>query len=212
MQRFNHTSLVGSLCVGSMMLVGCQISPTTRPVPVSPTTIEPPAPVVMIIPPAEPIKTVIATPELGQAPLISQRLPSDTSSTTPNTRPIIVPLPQPAPRSGVRRDGHNIPAFNGLLNIAREQISQAQWANAEQTLTRAQRMAPDSPSVYAYFAEIAIQGQQWNRADAMARRGLLLTQNPQQQRMLWQVVLLSAQQQNNGRVMQEAQQKLDQLR
>jgi predicted Zn-dependent protease len=112
----------------------------------------------------------------------------------------------------VRRDGHNIPAFNSLLNIAREQIAQAKWADAEQTLTRAQRMAPDSPAVYAHFAEIAIQRQQWTRADSMARRGLLLTQNPAQQRTFWQIVLLSAQQQNNTRGVQEAQRQLSQLR
>ena len=205
--RLIHRLCVSSACGVGILISGCQISPTVNTPPARQTTIEPPV-AVIVAPVVTPAKTVTPAPELGDAPLTSQRLPS----TAPNTRPIIVPLPQPAPRSGVRRDGHNIPAFNSLLTIAREQIGQAKWADAEQTLTRAQRMAPDSPTVYAYFAEIALKNQQWNRADAMARRGLLLTQNPQQQRTFWQIVLLSAQQQNNARGLQEAQQKLAQLR
>lgn len=205
-----HRVYVGSICGAVIVLSGCQVSPTITPAPIAtPAKIEPPV-AVIVAPVPTPTKTVIAAPEFDDAPLTSQRLPSTT--TAPSPRPTIVPLPQPAPRGGVRRDGHNIPAFNSLLNIAREQINQAKWADAEQTLTRAQRMAPDSPSVYAYFAEIAITGKQWRRADAMARRGLLLTQNPPQQRTLWQIVLLSAQQQNNQRTIQEAQQKLAQLR
>lgn len=214
MQHRNPTTLIHRACVGSVcgaviLLSGCQTSPTIMPAPAaSPAKIEPPV-AVIVVPAPTPTKTVIAAPEFDDAPLTSQRLPN---TTTPNPRPTIVPLPQPAPRGGVRRDGHNIPAFNSLLNIAREQISQTKWADAEQTLTRAQRMAPDSPTVYAYFAEIAITAKQWRRADAMARRGLLLTQNPPQQRTLWQIVLLSAQQQNNQDTIEEAQQKLAQLR
>ena len=206
MQRMGHLYLVGSLCLSSVLLTGCQVSPTATPAPVQPILAPPAAEIVE--PPASAPNATTAAPELSQAPLISQRLPSQRARPTPARRPMIVPLPQAAPRSGVRRDGQNIPAFNSLLSIAREQISQAEWADAEQTLTRAQRMAPDSPSVYAYFADIAIRRQQWNRADSMARRGLLLTQNPLQQRTLWHIVLMSAQQQNNGRVIQEAQQQL----
>ena len=209
MQRIQHASILG-LTIGlvSVLLSGCQVSPITTPTPVN--TIPTQAPHIVTAAPAtmEPPQAVTAAPEFGNAPLTPQRLPNH----PPQTRPTIVPLPQPAPRSGVRRDGHNIPAFNSLLNIAREQIAQAKWADAEQTLTRAQRMAPDSPAVYAYFAEIAIKRQQWNRADGMARRGLLLTQNPAQQRTFWQIVLLSAQQQNNTRGVQEAQRQLSQLR
>jgi len=193
---------------GVWLLTGCQVSPVPPLSPTAPTPVvtPPPAPV-SVTPPSTP-QPVIAQPELAAEPLRPERLPNDSTA----TRPAIVPLPQPAQRSGVRRDGHNIPAFNSLLNIAREQIAQAKWADAEQTLTRAQRMAPDSPAVYAHFAEIAIQRQQWTRADSMARRGLLLTQNTAQQRTFWQIVLLSAQQQNNTRGVQEAQRQLSQLR
>ena len=208
MQRIQHTSILG-LTVGlvSVVLSGCQVSPITVPTAANSSPTQPAQTVTAAPAKIEPPKAVTAAPEFGNAPLTPQRLPNQ-----PQTRPAIVPLPQPAPRSGVRRDGHNIPAFNSLLNIAREQIAQAKWADAEQTLTRAQRMAPDSPAVYAHFAEIAIKRQQWNRADSMARRGLLLTQNPAQQRTFWQIVLLSAQQQNNQRGLQEAQRQLSQLR
>lgn len=190
-----------------LLLAGCQSSPPPS-APIRTVVIAPPAPVVVVTPEPVVIQPTHTLPALRAEPLQAESLPSPMGQ----SRPIIVPLPQPAPRNGMRRDGHNIPAFNGLLTVAREQISQTKWADAEQTLTRAQRMAPDSPAVYAHFAEIAIKRQQWNRADAMARRGLLLTQNPQQQRTFWQIVLLSARQQNNVRGVQEAQQKLAQLR
>lgn len=206
--RFNKLTL-GSVLLGGLLLTGCQVSPTATPAPIVKPTLTPPQqPPLLEQKPDTRSGPVTPLPELAEAPLTPQRLPNDAES----TRPTIVPLPQPAPRSGVRRDGHNIPAFNSLLNIAREQIAQAKWADAEQTLTRAQRMAPDSAAVYAHFAEIAIKRQQWNRADSMARRGLLLTQNPTQQRTFWQIVLLSAQQQNNARSMQEAQRQLGLLR
>lgn len=192
----------------ALWLGGCQVAPQPVLTAPPPTTIPTPS--------SSPAETVTAAttqpvkpvPELAAEPLETQRLPNGSAP----SRPVIVPLPQPAPRGGVRRDGHNIPAFNGLLTIARDQIAQAKWEDAEQTLTRAQRMAPDSPAVYAYFAEIAIKRQQWNRAESMARRGLLLTQNPAQQRTFWQIVLLSAQQQNHPRSIQEAQRQLSQLR
>ena len=209
MQRIQHTSILG-LTIGlvSVLLSGCQVSPSAAPTVAAPAVGLPPAAAPQ---PESPSSTrpqsTTPLPVLAEAPLTPQRLPNQPAQ----TRPAIVPLPQPAPRSGVRRDGHNIPAFNSLLNIAREQIAQAKWADAEQTLTRAQRMAPDSPAVYAHFAEIAIQRQQWSRADSMARRGLLLTQNTAQQRTFWQIVLLSAQQQNNTRGVQEAQRQLSQL-
>lgn len=207
--RWSNKWVLGSTLLGSLLLTGCQIAPTATPAAsTTPTITATPIPAAAGASTDTRQSPVKALPELAAEPLTPERLPNDPQ----RSRPAIVPLPQPAPRGGVRRDGHSIPAFNSLLNIAREQIAQSKWADAEQTLTRAQRMAPDSPTVYAYFAEIAIKRQQWNRADSMARRGLLLTQNPAQQRTFWQIVLLSAQQQNNPRGVQEAQRQLSQLR
>ncbi|MEC7118864.1 MAG: tetratricopeptide repeat protein [Pseudomonadota bacterium] len=199
--------LVTALC--GLGLAACQTTPYTPPMVQTPPPVLTPQPA----PASQPPSGVHALPELAEEPLRRQPLPSTGTSSAGTRPPAIIPIPaQPPRRGGVRRDGHNIPAFNGLLTLSRQQISQKKWADAEQTLTRAQRMAPDSPTVYAYFAEIAIQRQQWNRAESMARRGLLLTQQSNQQRTFWQIIATAAQQQGNARAVQEAQQQLASLR
>ena len=140
--------------------------------------------------------------EAAQPPLQSSSLPS-----APGT----VPPPRVVQPSIVLRDGSNIPAFRALITRAQQQIQSGQYDAAEQTLIQAQRMGPQSTAVYAYLSQVAIAKRQGSNAEAMARKGLMLTKNPRQQQAFWQLILASAQLQNNPALASQAQQQIQQL-
>lgn len=130
------------------------------------------------------------------------------STPLPGNAPTRAAPPQPTVNL---RDGSNIPAFRSLIEQARQQIDANQLDSAEQTLIQAQRMAPQSTAVYAYLSEVAIDKRQGSNAEAMARKGLMLTNNPRQQRAFWQLILSAAQLQNNAVLAAQAKEKIQQL-
>jgi hypothetical protein len=139
--------------------------------------------------------------EAAQPPLQSSSLPSPTG----------VSPPRVAQPNVVLRDGSNIPAFRVLINRAQQQIQSAPEDSAEQTRNQAQRMAPQSTAVYAYLSQVALAKRQGSNAEAMARKGLMLTRNPRQQHAFWQLILAAAQLQNNATLATQAQQQMQQL-
>ena len=102
----------------------------------------------------------------------------------------------------------NVPAFQKLMQSGMNQLKSGQLNAAESSFTRAQRLAPKSPAVYFYLSQVALKKNQPRKAEAMARRGLSVSTDKSGRHALWQLILRSAQMQNNARVIKEAQQAL----
>ncbi|MGP5177044.1 MULTISPECIES: tetratricopeptide repeat protein [Psychrobacter] len=102
----------------------------------------------------------------------------------------------------------NLPAFRNLMQTGISQLKAGKLTNAENSFTRAQRLAPKSSAVYFYLAQIALKKNQPRKAEAMARRGLSVSQDTSRRRALWQIILQSGQAQGNARVISEAKQAL----
>ena len=102
----------------------------------------------------------------------------------------------------------NLPAFRNLMNVGTEQLKAGNINAAENSFTRAQRLAPKSSAVYFYLAQVALKKNQPRKAEAMARRGLTVAQDSSRRRALWQIILQSGQAQGNARVIKEAKQAL----
>ncbi len=136
------------------------------------------------------IKIPKPDPETVQQTLLNQARQHSTAR--PNT---------PAPMA----TGDDIPAFRQLMNAGVKQLRQGQLSAAQSTFTRAQRLAPQSSAVYFYLAQVALKQNQYLKAEAMARRGLVVAQTAPSKKSLWQVILISAQYQGNQRVIAEAQ-------
>lgn len=102
----------------------------------------------------------------------------------------------------------SLPAFRNLMQVGVNQLKAGQLTNAENSFTRAQRLAPKSSAVYFYLAQVALKKNQPRKAEAMARRGLSVSQDASRRRALWQVILQSGQAQGNARVVSEAKQAL----
>ncbi len=101
-------------------------------------------------------------------------------------------------------DQSNLPAFRSLMQTGTSQLKAGNLTAAENSFTRAQRLAPRSSAVYFYLSQVALKKNQPRKAEAMARRGLTVSQDTSSRRALWQLILSSGQQQNNPRVIQEA--------
>ena len=105
-------------------------------------------------------------------------------------------------------DNSHLPAVQSLIQAGISQLKSGQLSAAETSFTQAQRLAPRSSAVYFYLAQVALEKNQPRKAEAMARRGLSVTKDTGNRRALWQLVLRTGQQQNNIRVVKEAQQAL----
>ena len=102
----------------------------------------------------------------------------------------------------------NLPAFRNLMQVGTGQLKAGNLNGAESSFTRAQRLAPKSSSVYFYLGQVALKKNQPRKAEAMARRGLTVSQDNSRRRALWQIILQSGQAQGNARVIKEAKQAL----
>lgn len=102
----------------------------------------------------------------------------------------------------------SLPAFRNLMQVGISQLKAGQLTAAESSFTRAQRLAPKSSAVYFYLAQVALKKNQPRKAEAMARRGLVVSEDASRRHALWQIILKSGQAQNNTRVINEAKQAL----
>ena len=102
----------------------------------------------------------------------------------------------------------NLPAFRNLMQVGTGQLKAGNLNGAESSFTRAQRLAPKSSAVYFYLGQVALKKNQPRKAEAMARRGLTVSQDNSRRRALWQIILQSGQAQGNARVIKEAKQAL----
>ena len=111
---------------------------------------------------------------------------------------------KPAPSS----NGDNLPAFRNLMDQGIADLKANRLSAAESKFTRAQRLAPRSSAVYFYLSQVALKKNQPKKAEAMARRGLVVAEDTDRRRALWQLILRSGQMQNNARVISEASKAL----
>lgn len=105
-------------------------------------------------------------------------------------------------------DQGDLPAFRKLMEVGVNQLKAGQLTAAESSFTRAQRLAPKSSAVYFYLSQVALKKNQPHKAEAMARRGLSVSEDASRKQALWQIILQAAQLQNNQRVIEEARQAL----
>lgn len=180
------------------------------------------------IEPYIPLESAI-TPDtvIEQIPLYTSINDDDVFATDDVTSPTPIQQPTPSPKLPSREEllklarqnsqqptrqttsnNVNLPAFRNLMQVGVNQLRDGQLTAAENSFTRAQRMAPRSSAVYFYLSQVALKKKQPRKAEAMARRGLNVSQDANRHRALWQLVLQSGQMQNNQRVIREAQQAL----
>lgn len=158
-------------------------------------------------------------------PLINTNTPSaSTAGQTTADVLMIDPMPAPSSQDLLQRARQNtqqstpntpasslndtLPAFQRLMNAGVSQLQAGRINDAENSFTRAQRLAPQSSAVYFYLGQVAIKKNQPRKAEAMARRGLAVSQDATRRQQLWQLILLSGQMQNDVRVINEAKQAL----
>lgn len=142
-----------------------------------------------------------------EAPI--SRLPSE-PPTTPSHTALLERARQNSQQQSARAssDQSDLPAFRNLMQAGTSHLQSGNLNAAENSFTRAQRLTPRSSEPYFYLSQVALRKNQPRKAEAMARRGLTITQDASQRRALWQLILQSGQQQNNSRVIREAQQAL----
>lgn len=109
----------------------------------------------------------------------------------------------------VSDDNDSLPAFKQLMNAGIVALQKNQPDDAEDYFTRAQRIAPQSASVYFYLGQVALKKHQPIKAEAMARRGLLVVKSQDRKKALWQLILYAGKMQSNQRIINEAQSALN---
>ncbi|SJM37894.1 hypothetical protein A1019T_01879 [Psychrobacter pasteurii] len=189
---------------------------TSYPVDNTPTQTEAPvtteeAPVVTTNPNA--VGQTRPTPSIppsttNESPVVKPRVPDTRTAQQSLLEQARQNSKQSSHKSASIQDGSNLPAFQRLMDTGVQQLRQGQVAAAQATFTRAQRLAPQSSAVYFYLGQVALKQNQPLKAEAMARRGLVVAQTEARKRALWQVILKAGQAQGNTRVINEAKSAL----
>lgn len=187
---------------------------TSYPVDNTPTQTEAPvtteeAPVVTTNPNAVgQTRPTLSIPPSTESPVVKPRVPDTRTAQQSLLEQARQNSKQSSHKSASIQDGSNLPAFQKLMDTGVEQLRQGQVAAAQATFTRAQRLAPQSSAVYFYLGQVALKQNQPLKAEAMARRGLVVAQTEARRRALWQVILKAGQAQGNTRVINEAKSAL----
>ncbi len=171
---------------------------------------------------ATPVYTPADTPST-QSPIVTQPDSHDAIIFTPSREDYMISEPsipshnellERARQNSQQRsqqsttNNSNLPAFRNLMQVGTGQLKAGNLNGAESSFTRAQRLAPKSSAVYFYLGQVALKKNQPRKAEAMARRGLTVSQDSSRRRALWQIILQSGQAQGNARVIKEAKQAL----
>ena len=236
-QKPLYNALLISACFAVLSLSACQTAPTLTKTPASktlpsgssqktivinqpPVSIKPPtAPVIqepaIIEPPNQStIQSTSQTPIISQPDIIILAPAREDEMVYEPSIPSHNELLERARQNSQQRsqqsttNNSNLPAFRNLMNVGTEQLKAGNINAAENSFTRAQRLAPKSSAVYFYLAQVALKKNQPRKAEAMARRGLTVAQDSSRRRALWQIILQSGQAQGNVRVIKEAKQAL----
>ena len=108
-------------------------------------------------------------------------------------------------------DGRDMPAVQGLLASANDSLQQGNFEAAAVSLERAQRLAPQSATVYLQLAQVRLQQNRAVEAEQLARKGLSYAQSNYQQAALWRLVAEAAAQQGKTDTAANAHNKAMQL-
>jgi tetratricopeptide (TPR) repeat protein len=159
------------------------------------------------VPPTSPGTPVYT--ESSAKPAMSGQTPSP--AMTPGTPLILKPAsvpPQPARRLA---DGRDMPAVQGLLASADAYLQQNNLEEAANSLERAQRLAPQSATVYLRLSETRLRQGRLVEAEQLARKGVGFAQTASLQAALWREVATAAERQGKADVARQARQKAEQL-
>lgn len=171
-------SLLPAAILGSALLLGCTASPRAP----------------SANPPASPYPS----------PPLSGQAPAPTSE--PATLPPSPPPPESARRSPPRQlaDGAQLPAVKGLLTAADAALARGDVELAAASLERAQRLAPQSATVYQKLAGVRLRQKRPAEAEQLARKALGYAGGAAQQAALWQVIASARQMRGMQAEAQEA--------
>lgn len=104
-------------------------------------------------------------------------------------------------------DGAQLPAVQGLLTAAERAVRSGDLDLAAVNLERAQRLAPQSATVYQRLADVRLRQKRPAEAEQLARKALAYTAQPAQQAALWRQIAAARQQQGQSASAIEAQQR-----
>jgi len=185
-----------------LVLTGCQNMPDYGwPTQTSTKTVTKPQ--VVYKPTSSPIVIEKAKPQITP----SEPAPKPVVATSPVIMKPVTP-PQPVKQLA---DGRNMPAVQNLLASANQSLQQGNFEEAVVSLERAQRLAPQSATVYQKLAEVRLQQARFSEAEQLARKGLSYAQGNAQQAALWRLVAQAADQQGKTETAINAKNKAMQL-
>jgi tetratricopeptide (TPR) repeat protein len=102
-------------------------------------------------------------------------------------------------------DGSQLPAVKGLLAAANSALARGDVELASVNLERAQRLAPQSATVYQKLAGTRLRQKRPAEAEQLARKALAYAGTPAQQAALWQLIANARQMQGQHAQAREAQ-------
>lgn len=194
----SNRHVAAGLMIPLLLLAGCQVAPSAKPVTVKRST-------------ASPIEhRVVTVPVTAASPVVSGAGDSRPPA-LPSATPMIMRPASPAASAKKLADGHDMPAVQGLLVSAETRLQQGQLDEASTSLERAQRLAPQSAAVYLKLAEIRLKQGRVVEAEQLARKGLAFSRSTAQQAALWRMISLSAERQGKPEAALQARQKAEQL-
>lgn len=103
-------------------------------------------------------------------------------------------------------DGSQIPVVKNFLSAADQAMARGDFAAANSSLERAQRLAPQSVAVYQRLSDIRFRQGKSAESEQFAKKALAYTTSPEQQAMLWRMIARAQLQQGK---MLSAQESLD---
>lgn len=181
---------IGALLLSSAVLSGCQNMPDygwpsqSRPK----TVITKPKP-----------RPVVVAPVVyeQQKPIVTKKMPPEVEEpvvVVPSVPLVLKPVAAPSNAKKLA-DGRDTPAVQGLLASANDSLQQGNAEAAAMTLERAQRLAPQSATVYLQLAQVRLRQSRAVEAEQLARKGLSYAQYNSLQAALWRLVAQAAEQQ-----------------
>ncbi|MDQ8037538.1 MAG: tetratricopeptide repeat protein [Pedobacter sp.] len=133
--------------------------------------------------------------------------PSAPAATPPATHGLSYrpPVQPQAPRQ--MADGAQLPAVQGLLTAADRALRSNDLDLAAVNLERAQRLAPQSATVYQRLADVRLRQKRPAEAEQLARKALAYAGTTTQQAQLWRQIATARQQQGQTQSAHDALQR-----
>jgi tetratricopeptide (TPR) repeat protein len=122
--------------------------------------------------------------------------------------PLAPPVPAPPNVSQPARqlaDGSHVPALQATLAAAQNQLQSGDLDGAGITLERAQRMAPQSATVYQRLADVRLRQGRPAEAEQLLRKALGFAASSAQAAAIWRSLAVAEQRQGNAAGAADAQ-------